>query len=383
MCVEFEQDKSGINSLGGFSYQIKVFVYYLSMLKKGMQLEFESYDDVSFKKINLAVLDDESDDFRSILCSDEEIKCIQVKRTDISKERAIKTFLNWILVEDSGLTVSKYILFTDSVYNNADLISEINCEDLFKKVEGNKQGKKSTIWKVQQKYKDNAEDFKKIYDSIKEKYSFIEIDNLDKEIESAYSELFRKEGLDNELVYFQRVKALLVKITSNIMKKIDDGSSYIITHNEFMRLIEEISINISDANPVLDYMSFKKSFTLDLNDARIANLREFQQLTHCELNSFLTQNYLTYASYYSHFRMTNSELNRTSIIENIEETAFENYSIQKFDLIRNKNDTPYNRLKATEDRENSYTGNIQLKSGVIIYLTKDNIGERQISWKDE
>lgn len=43
-------DKSGINSLGGFAYQIKVFVLYMLSIDENMQAEFETIDDVAVKK---------------------------------------------------------------------------------------------------------------------------------------------------------------------------------------------------------------------------------------------------------------------------------------------------------------------------------------------
>ncbi|XER07857.1 hypothetical protein SRRS_34500 [Sporomusa rhizae] len=43
----YQSDSSGINSLRGGSFQVKVFVYYMVMLKKGMQIEFETLEDVN------------------------------------------------------------------------------------------------------------------------------------------------------------------------------------------------------------------------------------------------------------------------------------------------------------------------------------------------
>lgn len=40
-------DESGINSLGGFAYQIKVFVSYMLSMDEGMQAEFETVDDIA------------------------------------------------------------------------------------------------------------------------------------------------------------------------------------------------------------------------------------------------------------------------------------------------------------------------------------------------
>ncbi len=46
----YTPDKSGINSLGGFAYQIKVFVLYMLSMDENMQAGFETVDDVSIKK---------------------------------------------------------------------------------------------------------------------------------------------------------------------------------------------------------------------------------------------------------------------------------------------------------------------------------------------
>ena len=43
-------DESGINSLGGFAYQIKVFVSYMLSMDEGMQAEFETVDDIAISK---------------------------------------------------------------------------------------------------------------------------------------------------------------------------------------------------------------------------------------------------------------------------------------------------------------------------------------------
>ena len=43
-------NSSGIYSLAGFAYQIKVFVYYLSQLREGYSIGYETYDDVSLHK---------------------------------------------------------------------------------------------------------------------------------------------------------------------------------------------------------------------------------------------------------------------------------------------------------------------------------------------
>jgi hypothetical protein len=44
--MTFQPDQSGINSLAGFAYQIKVFAYYSFDLKEDTQIEFETIEDI-------------------------------------------------------------------------------------------------------------------------------------------------------------------------------------------------------------------------------------------------------------------------------------------------------------------------------------------------
>lgn len=67
-------DQSGINSLGGFSYQIKVFVLYMLSMEENMQAEFETIEDVSIKSLSAEMIDDIEDNLRNLIISNENIK---------------------------------------------------------------------------------------------------------------------------------------------------------------------------------------------------------------------------------------------------------------------------------------------------------------------
>lgn len=383
MCNVFEPDKSGINSLGGFSYQIRAFVYYLSQLDEGMQLEFETYDDISLTKVSSDKLDSNEEKFKSVLIGKETTSAIQVKRTTISDESAQQILFNWILLGSSNVEVSKYILLTEESYGNEDNIFKLSCEDIFDLIKNTKKSARATIGKVKKKFGNNYNDFKKIYESIKSNYTFKPIQNIDYEIAKKYSKLLRQKGLSNEIIYFQRIKALLAKITSNILENINKKNPYIMTYDDFMKLIEDISVQITDVAPIEDYVSFKKSCSIDTSNLKISNSREFKQLKLCGLPLTLIEQHLIHCLYYNHFRFISREMNKIIKVENIEETAFENYLLVKYLLEQETRDTPYNRLEGTKNKDNSYADNEQIKYGAVIYLTKDEIEDNQISWKDE
>ena len=63
----FVPDQSGINSLGSFACQIKVFVLYMLSMSDNMQVEFETVDDVSVRKLIPEIIDDNEDKFRNLL----------------------------------------------------------------------------------------------------------------------------------------------------------------------------------------------------------------------------------------------------------------------------------------------------------------------------
>jgi len=68
----------------------------------------------------------------------------------------------------------------------------------------------------------------------------------------------------------------------------------------------------------------------------------------------------------------------------IETTAYENFEDIKEELQSTNTDTPQNRLKETTRASNSYAGSEQIRNGVCIYLTSNNVSDEvQISWKDE
>ena len=49
---------AGIDSLRGFSYQIKVFLLYLSKIKDNERMGYETIDDVSIQKLNESNFDE-------------------------------------------------------------------------------------------------------------------------------------------------------------------------------------------------------------------------------------------------------------------------------------------------------------------------------------
>ncbi len=378
----YQPDSSGINSLSGFSYQIRVFVHYMLQLNEGMQIEFETIDDVSIRRIQANQFDRYDGSFFNKISGNNSNTVVQVKRTSITDSTAEQVFLNWVLLEASDNEISKYVLFTDNAYKNADIMFSRSAEAFFELVRKSNKKASAAISKVKKLFQDNLKEFERVYNSIKEKYEFISSENIDDKIDDACTALFRKAGI-NSVVYYCRIKEMLQHITVKVMDNINHKKPYIIGYNEFMALVEDISSRISEQMNSPLYADFKKLHPIDFNDLKIAESREYKQLLSCKLNKVLLEQHLGYGVYYKDLRFRYMETNKLGIIENIEQTTYENFEGVKFTLQRDDKDEPYNRLDGTKKLENSYALNEQIRYGSCIYLTKDEITDIQISWEDE
>lgn len=378
--MEHSTGDSGINSLGGFAYQIKVFMYYLAFLKKGEYIEFESIEDVNIRKEQL---DEEGEKFKCVVKRREGNIAIQVKRTNISSKSAEKIIYNWLLLEKSSVNIDRYILFTDEEYKNENPLSKIDAELLFKKVMASNNRANALVTKVKTLFMDDLNDFKITFAQIEEKYQFKSILELDNLIEKAFEEIFRKVGV-TEPVYYMRIHELLRCITTKIMESVELGKPFVYSYENFIVQVEHICENINNAHQVICYSTFKKVKGISWNDLNITTSRECMQLQACGLPRNIIEEHLIYKMYYETSRCLYMENNKVNIVDNIEDTTYENFTFAIFELKQEDIDTPFRRLKETKKATNSYTPNEQIRFGSCIYLTGENIEEeRRISWKDD
>lgn len=245
--------------------------------------------------------------------------------------------------------------------------------------------KKSTavVVKVKKLFNGNIEYFREIYNKIKEKYEFVNSNDIDSKIYEAFSEIFRKDGI-MQRVYYDRLSELLTYVTVEIMKKVNKGEPFILTHKRFSSEVEDICLRINNERSIRKYSNFRRSKLIDIKDSKICNTREYNQLCACNLEENLIVQHLIYKLYYEDFKYSCMENNHTDEVDDIEVTTFENFCSVKCRLINNGKDTPFNRLDETKKASNSYTANEQIRFGSGIYLTKDGTEpEIQISWRDD
>lgn len=378
---------SGITSLAGFAYQIRVFVYYMTQMSDiDSRIEFETLEDVVVSKsseTNIA-LDQKSDYFRSLFVDKNTYTAIQVKRTSLSNDTYKKILFNWLLLESSDKKINEYILFTEDSYGNVDELFSILPQDLFSEISNTtKKRSDALIVKVKDTYDGNFTTFKKDFENIKSRYIFISEEDLDDLILKGFSIHFRKSGV-NDSIYKLRVKEFVQNITADIIRTIDGKRPYTCDFSSMMVKIEDISSRIKDDRYEPDFSIFKRVRKINLTDSFIAESREYKQLTKCKLSEKRIIDHLVFKQYYESIRYKYMEDNKLNFIDNIEETTFENFCAVKESFGPFKEDSPLNRLNSLKDKDNSYTRNDQTRFGSCIYLTKDAISEElKISWEDE
>lgn len=324
-------DESGINSLGGFAYQIKVFVSYMLSMEEGMQAEFETADDIAISKMTPDIIDDNEDKFRNLIVSPNGIKAIQVKRTSITEKVAKQVLLNWMLLEKSGKTITNYILFTDKSYKNSDIVFDVSAEVLYEEILNSKKSEKATITKVKKEYENDKYRFLNVYEMIKSKYTFVSVDSIDEEINEKCKVLFKKAGV-NRITYCNRIQELLRHITFKIMQSVNEKKPYIVSYEEMISYSEDICTRFTDQYIYPLYSEFKKLNKIDLTDLKIAQSREYRQLLACKMPRHLIERHLQYCSYYKNIYYKYLEINKTRKIQEIEETTYENFEDAKYKL---------------------------------------------------
>lgn len=379
--MTYQMDSSGINSLAGFAYQIKVFSLYAFELTENTAIEFETIEDVNLKAIKPEQIDRLSQNFTCKSIGETSNSAIQVKHTDVDSSTAQKMILNWLLLENSEHTIDNYVLFTDKIYQNSGAIFAQDAHALFDEIVASKKRADAAISKVKSAYKGHFDDFAAAYQSIQDKYQFRDIEDIDLLIQQAASIHFRKSA--NEVVFYQRLKGFLMCITAEILDSISEKKPYIMSFKRFISIVEEISNCYTDKLTAPSYTDFKKVNPIDLNESEISTSREFLQLKSCKLPENAIKRHLSYGLYYHATSIKYLENNRTKKVEDILETTFENFEDAKLELQSQYKDTPYNRLSTTKAKSNSNAENEQIKFGSAIYLTKDDIDEKQISWEDE
>lgn len=372
-------DKSGINSLQGFEFQIKVFIYYMLQMKENDVIYYEKLDDISIAKE--CILDDFEDDFNNIVNFDNEIKAVQVKKTKVNNASFEKILLNWLILFIKYNSINEYILFTNNKVDLNYLINSVNKENLFLKVDLN-ISKKGSIYNTIKDMRLSQDEFINKLELILGCIQIINEDDINYQIETLCAVHFRK-GAVTDITYSTRIKNLIMEIRNLILDSVSKGSFYELTFKDLMGIIEYITKNCTDEYIEISYHDFCKNCNKNLND--YADLREYKQLVACNNKEDFIHRHLQQSFYYGEYLRQSLEHSNSTVkrIHNLEIRAFEIFQDVREWLQISNDDNPMKRLFNCKKETNSYAINDHIKNGVLIYLTRFEEKNHQISWKDE
>ena len=372
-------ENGGIYSLAGFAYQIKVFILQVLELKNGYTLEYETIDDVALK-MKAEKMDEYEDDLCSILTATSR-KAIQVKKTQVTKSIAKKVVKNWILADNNNADIEEFVLITDREVAT-DLFVDLDVDEIFKEVSA-ATGNKSIDAKVKSIGYTETELKQKIRDIVS-MASIQKYENIDMEIENKFDDFFIRYGV-SEATYFIRIKEFLQQITVEILDAVGNGQPYLLTYESMSKIKNRIVTNYTDEKWEPSFSQFRRLKKVNLEDLAVIKSREYQQLKTCEsLEEKDIYRHLQWGEYYVNSKRGYYERGMDCLVEDIENTAYDNFCDAKMELRNRSEDTPDNRLIETKLKSNTKAVDEQIRYGVCINLTSEDTDESiQISWKDD
>lgn len=372
-------DNGGIYSLAGFAYQIKVFILQVLELKTGYTLEYETIDDVALK-MPADKIDEYEDKLCSVLTATNR-KAIQVKKTQVTRCIAKRIVKNWILADKNNDDIGQFVLITDrdaatNVFTDLD-------EDEISKEVNMATGKKSIDAKVKLIGYTEVELKQKVRDIVSKANVQI-YENIDAEIENKFKDFFIRFGV-SEATYFIRIKEFLQQITVEILDAVGNGQPYRLTYESMSKIKNRIVINYTDEKWEPSFSQFRRLNKVNIEDLAVIKSREYQQLQTCEsLKEEDIYRHLQWGEYYVNSKRGYFERGMASLVDDLENTAYDNFCDVKMELRSRSEDTPDNRLIETKLKSNSKAVDEQIRYGVCINLTSEDTDESiQISWKDE
>ena len=379
-------NNSGIYSLAGFAYQIKVFIYYLTQLQDNYALGFETYDDVALQRtdIDSTVQEGKLQTYNGIFNSPSGITALQVKRTTLSNDDYEKVLFNWIILNNSSANVENFVLLVDKSYGNTDSVFPTDLSSLYNKIINSNSNRNALITQVKEIINNNYTLFTQLCKSIKDRYTFKEIDDIDNEILESYKPIFNHGGV-KDVIYKLRIRDLAEKIQYALLEDISQNHFYKCDYAMFKTIVEDVVARIKDDLYIPpDFSDFRRNSRVDIADTAISKSRQYIQLKKCAIPDSLIKEQLIFEEYYNAYKLRCLENLKSNNVENIEHTTHFNFEITKSNLQANNNDTPNNRLVHTQEKANTYAQNDQIRNGSAIHLTKaDTAADMLISWEDE
>ena len=373
---------SGLSSLSGFSYQIKVFILRLTQLQQGQRVEFETLDDVAVR--SLSSKDSISDScFKWKVDETSSIEVFQVKQTNVSESVRRQVLYNWLLAYNQKPNISKFTLYVAQGYSINEKAFTNDSEKEYQTIIESDKAVTALVSRVKQIYKDDLTKFKRDYQTICSKSTIERLGDIDELIAEQLITPFHATAADIGKTYFEkRIAELFTRICARIMDCAGQRSPYVCGHAEYMQLCEEICKDISPTQYTPDYEAFRQVFSQDDLTSEITNSREYRQLRYCKLSNSEILDHLSWEQYYQSIRQHYLADAKKDAISKTESIAHQNHKDVVYELQDENKDTPRLRLIKTKRCEISTLHDEFSRWGTYIFLTQNDLPNK-ISWKDE
>ena len=373
---------SGLSSLSGFSYQIKVFILRLTQLQQGQRVEFETLDDVAVR--SLSSKDSISDScFKWKVDETSSIEVFQVKQTNVSESVRRQVLYNWLLAYNQKPDISKFTLYVAQGYSINEKAFTNDSEKEYQTIIESDKAVTALVSRVKQIYKDDLTKFKRDYQTICSKSTIERLGDIDELIAEQLITPFHATAADIGKTYFEkRIAELFTRICARIMDRAGQRSPYVCVHAEYMQLCEEICKDISPTQYTPDYEAFRQVFSQDDLTSEITNSREYRQLRYCKLSNSEILDHLSWEQYYQSIRQHYLADAKKEAISKTESIAPQNHKDVVYELQDENKDTPRLRLIKTKRCEISTLHDEFSRWGTYIFLTQNDLPNK-ISWKDE
>ena len=373
---------SGLSSLSGFSYQIKVFILRLTQLQQGQRVEFETLDDVAVR--SLSSKDSISDScFKWKVDETSSIEVFQVKQTNVSESVRRQVLYNWLLAYNQKPDIAKFTLYVAQGYSINEKAFTNDSEKEYQTIIESNKAVTALVSRVKQIYKDDLAKFKRDYQTICSKSTIERLGDIDELIAEQLITPFHATAADIGKTYFEkRIAELFTRICARIMGCAGQRSPYVCVHAEYMQLCEEICKDISPTQYTPDYEAFRQVFSQDDLTSEITNSREYRQLRYCKLSNSEILDHLSWEQYYQSIRQHYLADAKKEAISKTESIAHQNHKDVVYELQDENKDTPRLRLIKTKRCEISTLHDEFSRWGTYIFLTQNDLPNK-ISWKDE